>query len=193
MATYSNISGTTKKSFKFGPNGVTLSTKAITTDSGTIKKLITDQVIDDRYYQLAYEDPNDPIYAKFDGFIASENISKLQNTQNGLRIYLKKPSDDGQTTPDYIDITTNITAVSGPENAIDGDIVLFDGNTGKAIKDSNFKINQSTNLKDYITYDSNNNPVINKAAENTVATTTSILSYIGVLDKGLADRLEGKL
>lgn len=166
---YENLSGTTKKSFKFGPNGVALSSEAVKSGEKNAKKyLISNQKNDagTDFLRVAYEDPNEPIY---DTFIKSSDISSISYGNNVIMFHLR---DGSQIT-----INKNMTGdVKGPDSATPDAIALFDGDSGKVIKDSG-KV-----MSDEVTDDSSQIP-----------TSAAVIKYVGKVETPLRERLEGTL
>lgn len=164
---YMNLKGTTEKSFKIGPNGVVLSTKAIVQSNGTIDKyLLTNQKDGEKDLYLALTDQTIPIY---DTFISSSDIKSLStNNNNELTINLRNGSS----------FKLSQTFLVGPESSTDGAIALFDGTDGKKLKDSQKKIVDEIN---------DQNITAN------IPSVAAVVNYVGVLSDALKARLEGKI
>lgn len=165
---FTNSSGTINKSFKIGPNGVSLTSKAI--QNGNISKyLLTNQKDGDKEIYLAYTDSPNPIY---DTFIKSSDISSFSYIGNSLNIELR----NGTT----IVLNQTVGDVVGPDSSNDSSIVLFNGTDGKKIKDSNKTISDSID-------DSDTNKI------NKIPTSNAVIDYVGVLSDALKKRLDGKI
>lgn len=167
---YSNLSGTTMKSFKIGPNGVSLTSTAVTNGSGTIKRFLkTNQKDNDKELYLAYTDSTEPIY---DTFIKSSEISSFSYTDSKILFRLR--------TGEEIELLQTTGDVKGPSSSLDSSIALFDGTDGKKIKDS------ATTISSDISTDT-------ETSNGTVPTTGAVIGYVGVLSDALKKRLEGNL
>lgn len=165
---YSNLSGTTMKSFKIGPNGVSLTSTAVTNGESVARKYLkTNQKDGDKELYLAYTDTADPIY---DTFIKSSDIASFSYSENKLKIMLRNGSS--------IDILQD--SIIGPNSSVDGAIALFNGTSGKQLKDSEKTISNTIN-EEAATND------------NIVPTTSAVLGYVGTLSDALKKRLEGKI
>ena len=169
MAFY-NMSGTSEKTFKIGPNGVSLTSKEIVSgESAAIKYLITNQKdADGNELRLAYEKTTEPIY---DTFIKSSDVSTIQYTDSQVKFVLRNGN--------VIILNQNFGDVKGPNSSTDNAIALFDGTSGKQLKDSGAAIaNQITDTN---------------ADSTDVATINAVVGYVGTLSEALKKRLEGSL
>ena len=103
------------------------------TDKPTIPTTVAELTDSDEYVK-----PDSPVfddYAKLDSptFTGTPKTVTTAITSN----------DDSIASTQFVqDLVANVTggSVSGPETAVDGDVVLFDGTTGKIVKDSNINV-----------------------------------------------------
>ena len=170
MAFY-NLSGTTKPSFKIGPNGVLLSSTVVTVGQNVTRKyLITPDQLNsnDSPYRLAFEDPDRPIY---DTFISSTNVAGITTSGNQVTFNLR----DGST----ITLGTNEMVV-GPNSSTDSAVPLFNGTTGKILKDSGRQIS-----------DEINDSTTAVASQNNLVSAAAVIDYVGSITELLESRLEG--
>lgn len=174
---YQNISGTTKKSFMIGPNGVLLSSKAVKGDDGKIKKFLVvrdSEAEDASEFKVELRDPihedKDSIY---DSFIESSDIKSMAFTNNSLILNLRNG--------DKIALDKLLTGVEykGEEPSTPDAITVFADENGN-IKDSKktFSDEIDDSLEDKLT--------------DIIPSVKAVVGYVGEVSQPLSQRLDGE-
>lgn len=168
---YQNLKGTTNKTFKIGPRGVMLKTVAIRNEVSEvsketveyIKRLAVQESPNSDTRLVAYKD-------EMDAFIRSDDILRISHDSvGGITITLR--------SGEIISLgSTGKGDVKGPDSSTPDAIVLFNGDSGKQIKDSGSKISET---------------ILDSEANN-VPTIGAVIGYIGEVSTPLKMRLQGK-
>lgn len=178
---YQNLKGTTHKTFKIGPNGVRLESRAIKTKGVDIRYLYTNNKdIYGKDLKVAYSSGDEADI--YDAFIQSSDILKISYSSGSIRLTLREPLESGETEITLDKFLTG-GGVSGPDSSTADAIVLFDDATGQKLKDS-----QRT-ISDTITTDDTS---VNNNGTN-VPSIDAVVNYVGEFSNALKARLEGKI
>ena len=184
---FQNLSGTTSKSFRIGPKGLTLVSEAVTeADKDIIKRFKVEGTGLENDPYLAY-DVDIPIYA----------IESIDTNEETGKTTITLFNRDTKETTSFTIITNinNVGAgnVSGPESSIEGGIAVFADNTGTKLADSQKKISEKINSTSaYVQTDleRQKNEVENASS---IPTNAAVVDYVGELSEALRLRLAGAL
>lgn len=163
-----NSNGTTKRTFKLGPDGLKLISKEVTNATGDLERY--------RLYVKdgSSEDPNKVLYDT--DIPASAVISTTYSEDNETVTFILK--DNTKIT--LPTVAHDLGGVKGPDSSVALDIAIYSDTTGQVLADSGSKI--------VTTIEEDDESISSKIPNN-----KAVVDYVGTFSDALLARLKGKI